>query len=220
MNSASRYRGFLLGSLVGDALGLPANGRAHHIVRMYFKGIKGYTDEYYTTASPTGLRLGQTSIDVRLTLKSLPNNPLLAIDLWIHEFFQVSETWQKTLTKLSHELLEKPTLEQTLLGKLLDEKTKRKILDGLDLFPTDLVSHFDGAMTEPDAIQFALSMLLRNHDDFETTVLSTINMGGLSRLTGAITGGIMGLLHGEKSIPESLILGLEHSEEILSALNA
>jgi hypothetical protein len=220
MNSASRYRGFLLGSLVGDALGLPANGRPHHIVRMYFKGIKGYTDEYYTTASPTGLRAGQTSIDPRPILKSLPENPSLAIDLWIHNFFQLSETWQKTLTKLSHELLEKPTLEQTLLGKLFDEKAKQKILDGLDLFPTDLVSHFDGAMTEPDAIQFALSMLLRSHDDFETTVLSTINMGGLSRLTGAIAGGMMGLLHGEKSIPESLILGLERSEEILSALNS
>jgi ADP-ribosylglycohydrolase len=60
--------------------------------------------------------------------------------------------------------------------------------------------------------------LLRNHTDFETTVLSTINMGGLTTLTGAITGGALALLNGVQGIPQQWIEELEHATEILNAL--
>jgi ADP-ribosylglycohydrolase len=91
-------------------------------------------------------------------------------------------------------------------------------LQSLSLFPTDLVMQFDEAMTESDAVDFALAMLLRNHTDFETTVLSTINMGGLTTLTGAITGGALALLNGIQNIPAQWIEELEHATEILNAL--
>ncbi|ARA93378.1 hypothetical protein AWN76_009570 [Rhodothermaceae bacterium RA] len=36
-------KGALLGTAVGDALGMPVEGLSHQNVRMYYKGIKGYT---------------------------------------------------------------------------------------------------------------------------------------------------------------------------------
>jgi len=92
-------------------------------------------------------------------------------------------------------------------------------LQSLSLFPTDLVMEFDEAMTESDAVDFALAMLLRNHTDFETTVLSTINMGGLTTLTGAIAGGALALLNGVQGIPQQWIEELEHATEILNVLS-
>jgi ADP-ribosylglycohydrolase len=98
-------------------------------------------------------------------------------------------------------------------------ESKDKILKSLSLFPTDLVMEFDEAMTESDAVDFALAMLLRNHEEFETTVLSTINMGGLTTLTGAITGGALALLNGVQGIPQQWIEELEHATEILNVLS-
>ncbi len=38
-----RILGALLGAAVGDALGMPVNGLSHQNVRLYYRGIKGYT---------------------------------------------------------------------------------------------------------------------------------------------------------------------------------
>jgi ADP-ribosyl-[dinitrogen reductase] hydrolase len=40
-----RALGALLGAAVGDALGMPVAGLSHQNVRLYYKGIKGYTDD-------------------------------------------------------------------------------------------------------------------------------------------------------------------------------
>ncbi len=210
-----REKAFILGTLIGDALGLPVNRKPHHIVRMYFKGIKGYTDEYYSTATPTGLRKGQCSKDVVQLLLQLPNENI--IEAWTKLFFPSSEHVRLGLLFQAVEAqgeLNAETISDAVWGN-----AKSKILESLSLFPTDLVMQFNEAMTEQDAVDFALAMLLRNHSDFETTVLSTVNMGGLTALTGAITGGAIAMLNGVQTIPHEWIEGLEQSSEILSRLH-
>ena len=209
-----KEKAFILGTLIGDALGLPINRKPHHIVRMYFKGIKGYTDEYYSTATPTGLRKGQNSKDVLLLLQQLPNKNI--IHAWTTLFFPPSQTYRLGL--LFQSILEQDKLSVETLSEAVFAESKDKILKSLSLFPTDLVMEFDEAMTESDAVDFALAMLLRNHEEFETTVLSTINMGGLTTLTGAIAGGALALLNGIQNIPAQWIEELEHATEILNAL--
>jgi len=210
-----KEKAFILGTLIGDALGLPINRKPHHIVRMYFKGIKGYTDEYYSTATPTGLRKGQNSKDVLLLLQQLPNKNI--IHAWTTLFFPPSQTYRLGL--LFQSILEQDKLSVETLSEAVFAESKDKILKSLSLFPTDLVMEFDEAMTESDAVDFALAMLLRNHEEFETTVLSTINMGGLTTLTGAITGGALALLNGVQGIPQQWIEELEHATEILNVLS-
>jgi ADP-ribosylglycohydrolase len=209
-----KEKAFILGTLIGDALGLPINRKPHHIVRMYFKGIKGYTDEYYSTATPTGLRKGQNSKEVLALLQQLPNKNI--IQAWTTLFFPPSQTYRLGL--LFQSILEQDKLSVETLSEAVFAESKDKILKSLSLFPTDLVMQFDEAMTESDAVDFALAMLLRNHTDFETTVLSTINMGGLTTLTGAIAGGALALLNGVQGIPQQWIEELEHATEILNAL--
>ncbi len=220
--NTSKLRGFLLGALVGDALGLPVNKKPHHIVRMYFKGIKGYTDEYYSTASPTGLHAGQNSIDARPILQALPHTLDSAIAHFTETFFQVERATAEQLSKFFQcvSRLQVPLSASDLLEEIFEPAVQQKILSAMAFFPSDMVIEFDEAMNEQSATQFAIAMFLRAHDDFETTVLSTVNMGGLARLTGAIAGGAMGLLHGAQVIPEPLIQGLMHSADILDALHA
>lgn len=209
-----REKAFILGTLVGDALGLPVNHKPHHVVRMYFKGIKGYTDEYYSTATPTGLRKGQTSKEIVPLLVQLPSDSV--IEAWTNLFFPPSVNARLSL--LFRAIAEQDKLSEDILSDEVFGEAKRKILHSLALFPTDLVVVFDEAMTEKNAVDFALAMLLRNHSDFETSVLSTVNMGGLAALTGAITGGALALLHGIRHIPNDWIEGLEHAPEILKQL--
>ncbi len=210
-----KEKAFILGTLIGDALGLPINHKPHHIVRMYFKGIKGYTDEYYSTATPTGLHKGQNSKEVLALIQQLPNKHI--VQAWTTLFFPSSQTHR--LRVFFETILEQGKLSVEHLSEEVFGKSKEKILQSLSLFPTDLVMQFDEAMTESDAVDFALAMLLRNHTDFETTVLSTINMGGLTVLTGAITGGALALLNGIQNIPAQWIEELEHATEILNALS-
>lgn len=209
-----REKAFVLGTLIGDALGLPAHRKPHHIVRMYFKGIKGYTDEYYSTATPTGLRKGQCSKDVEPLLEQLPDERI--IGAWTNLFFQTSENAR--LSALFQTIAEKGALTPETLDERVFGQSKSKILNALSLFPTDLVMQFNEAMTEKDAVDFAVAMLLRNHSDFETTVLSTINMGGLAALTGAIAGGAIALLNGDEQIPPEWIEGLQDAPRILERL--
>ncbi len=210
-----REKAFILGTLIGDALGLPVNHKPHHIVRMYFKGIKGYTDEYYSTATPTGLRKGQNSKDVLPLLLQLPSEQ--TIEAWTKLFFPTSVSARLSL--LFQAIAEQGELNGSSIDERVFGDSKAKILDALSLFPTDLVMQFNEAMTQSDAVDFALAMLLRNHSDFETTVLSTINMGGLTTLTGAITGGAIALLNGVQNIPQEWIEELEHSSDILKHLS-
>ena len=67
MNNASpsldRIRGALLGTAVGDALGMPVEGLSHQNVRTYYKGIKAYRDD----EKRGDLRAGQWTDDTQFT---------------------------------------------------------------------------------------------------------------------------------------------------------
>jgi ADP-ribosylglycohydrolase len=212
--------GFYLGSIVGHALGLPVNKRPHHIIRMYFKGIKGYTDEYYSAATPTGLRKGQTAISVREPLAESLRQPSAreSMACWVRRFIAETPDEQTRLTQFFEHLHTGAAIVDALRQSNTAPEEQKKITDAVQLFPSDMVQEFDEAMTEKNAVMFALAMLHRNADDFETTVLSTINMGGLAATTGSIVGAAIGIMHSETAIPHDWINGLDDYPSIAAAL--
>lgn len=222
MSIARIRRDFLIGTLIGDALALPVHKRPHHIIRTYFKGIKGYTQKYHGAEKPTEYRLGQNSRDPRPIIARLPLEFEGALHDWLWKFISLSPHSVATLEKFYASLKSLHTWNTSeVLNRLFRESsTCQKVQAALEMFPGDMAMHFDEAMNEDDAVMFAISMVIRNHSDFETTVLSTINMGGLTTITGAITGGALALLNGMESIPRHLITDLEYADEIMGLLNA
>lgn len=223
MSKARKRRDFLIGTLIGDALALPVNRRPHHVIRTYFKGIKGYTDKYNATEKPTGLRIGQNSKDPRPILARLPVQTHATVHDWLKKFVGLSESSVAMLEKFysflsEYQLSSNPSEVLTHIYK--ETPTFQHVRSSLEMFPNDMIMHFDEAMNENDAVLFAIAMVMRNPSDFETTVLSTINMGGLTTITGAITGGALALLNGMENIPRHLITSLEYSDEIMGLLNA
>ena len=61
--STDRILGSLLGTAVGDALGMPIEGRSHTNVRTYYKGIKEYRDD----EQRGDLQAGQWTDDTQFT---------------------------------------------------------------------------------------------------------------------------------------------------------
>lgn len=223
MIKARKRRDFLIGTLIGDALALPVNRRPHHVIRTYFKGIQGYSDKYSGTDKPTGLRLGQNSKDPRPILARLPTQLNTTVHDWMRKFVCLSESSSNMLEKFysflfEYQLSSNPAEVLTHLYR--ESPTYQHVRSSLEMFPNDMVMHFEEAMNEHDAVLFAIAMVVRNPSDFETTVLSTINMGGLTTITGAITGGALALLNGMENIPRHLITRLEYSDEIIGLLNA
>lgn len=221
MDTPHQHADFILGTLIGDALGLPAHKRTHNFIRMYFKGIKGYTGEYEGTMSGTGLRIGQNSQNPLPLLDSVNlSSPVLMAE-WTARFFAVDRIEGELIVKFFQALggaAPESPLDATALLESLYPNGAEEMIEALSLFPGDMIYRFNEAMTEPDAVKFAVAMTLRAPHDFETLVLSTINMGGLTALTGAITGGAATLLLGRKAIPEPFMTGLEHSAQILERL--
>lgn len=58
-----KIRGALLGTAVGDALGMPVEGLSHQNVRTYYKGIKAYRDD----EERKDLKAGQWTDDTQFT---------------------------------------------------------------------------------------------------------------------------------------------------------
>ncbi len=55
-----RRQGILLGTRLGDALGMPLDGLSHQNVRLYYRGVKGLAaDEKRGIAAGTGTALTQ-----------------------------------------------------------------------------------------------------------------------------------------------------------------
>jgi len=65
-----------------------------------------------------------------------------------------------------------------------------------------------------EALAISLYCALVESDDFSRGLLLAVNHGGDSDSTGAITGNILGLLHGERAIPQRWLRRLELCEEI------
>ncbi|NNF58026.1 MAG: hypothetical protein HKN04_07265 [Rhodothermaceae bacterium] len=81
-----RALGALLGSAVGDALGMPITGLSHQNVRTYYKGIKGYRDDAHRRDFEAGQWTAHTQRTFALVrvLTASPHN-LLAANRMIRE---------------------------------------------------------------------------------------------------------------------------------------
>jgi ADP-ribosylglycohydrolase len=64
MIDQDKIKGALLGTAIGDALGMPVEGMSHQNVRTYYKGIKEYRDDAY---HEDGLTAGQWTDDTQFT---------------------------------------------------------------------------------------------------------------------------------------------------------
>ncbi|MCS7082540.1 MAG: ADP-ribosylglycohydrolase family protein [Bacteroidota bacterium] len=58
----ARFRGAILGTAIGDALGMPVEGRSYWTIQTYYRGIRGYEDDHF---NPEGLRAGQWTDDTQ-----------------------------------------------------------------------------------------------------------------------------------------------------------
>ncbi|NBC19243.1 MAG: hypothetical protein GVY18_18210 [Bacteroidetes bacterium] len=64
MTDKDKIKGALLGTAIGDALGMPVEGMSHQNVRTYYKGIKEYRDDDYHADELTA---GQWTDDTQFT---------------------------------------------------------------------------------------------------------------------------------------------------------
>lgn len=219
IHEKERVHGFVLGALIGDALGLPVNKRPHHVIRMYFKGIKGYIETSDWIEKPANLTSGQNSKDPRVIIARLPTSLKSSIHFWLQEYMNLSLGMAQLYEKFLGELLKKTRTGQNHLS-ILDSILKdhhehlERIKEAYSMYPNDMILKFNEAMNENDAVLFALTMILKNNHDFEASVFPTINMGGLTTISGALVSGAMGALHGVSVFPKHLVQDLEHSQEI------
>jgi ADP-ribosyl-[dinitrogen reductase] hydrolase len=85
----------------------------------------------------------------------------------------------------------------------------------LDLFPLDLQDFCDGTGSEAEqSWPFATAMFAREPMLIEATLLSAVNVGGDAASVGALTGGLLGALHGWRAFPSDWRDGLEAREEL------
>ena len=104
-------------------------------------------------------------------------------------------------------LMEGKTLELSLdlvERRLACEKDSEETLAAIRKARTakDIAELGEGWIAE-EALAVAIFCALRHSDDFKAGVLEAINITGDSDTTGSMTGNILGLLNGEKAIPEN-----------------
>ena len=94
----------------------------------------------------------------------------------------------------------------------------------LDPSLADLPRHeISGSGYVVHTLEAALWCCLNFPDDFATPVLAAVNLGLDTDTTGAVTGSLAGLIHGEAGIPEEWLAALarrEHLEEAYDAFAA
>lgn len=66
-----------------------------------------------------------------------------------------------------------------------------------------------------ETLAIALYCAIRHQDDFARAIVASVNHNGDSDSTGAVTGNILGALHGEQAIPAELLEHLELRDVIL-----
>ena len=123
--------------------------------------------------------------------------------------------------------------------QIMEEKDKFEIYENLKISVSDFLNsneiysneliHFDRLLKkniyelEEDAIQsggYVIHTLetsiwcLLTTNNYKDAVLKAVNLGGDTDTTGAVTGGLVGLLYGYDSIPKSWIIPLKKKDEI------
>jgi|GEM_PF-1605902 len=119
----------------------------------------------------------------------------------------------KSIFKAFELLFGKPGFEE-LDRKILAMLSLHEKLKGQDLLPEHLESLGGGWVAE-EALVISLLCSLHYLDDFEKGVLAAINHSGDSDSTGAITGNILGLIHGLEGIPNQWKENLRFSDIVL-----
>lgn len=308
-----KIRGALLGTAVGDALGMPVEGLSHQNVRTYYKGIKEYREddqrgdldagqwtddtqftfaltraltrdgseaaaaraaEEYVALRPRARRWGPTS---RAAIEQLadgaswqesgaashPTNgaamraaPLgvwwatagatreevfeafrpifevthrhsASVAAGFGQAFAVREALQATPDAFEPAEFWEALVETTAWGedRLGDDRRVserlRALTDHLDDFPLDLQNRCNGTGSMADeAWPFSVAMFVRNPGLVEATLLSAINVGGDADTTGAMTGALLGALHGWSAFPDEWQDGLEDADRLLADADA
>lgn len=92
---------------------------------------------------------------------------------------------------------------------------KRLLENDINLLPEDEIS---GSGYVIDTLEAAVWCLLTT-DDFSSAVLKAVNLGQDTDTTGAVTGGLAGLLYGFNAIPATWIEKLARKDDILDLAN-
>lgn len=96
-----------------------------------------------------------------------------------------------------------PDLERKILGRLLDGS----VMD----VPRASIQSDGYVLSTLEASLWCLA----NHDNFRSTVLAAVNLGGDADTTGAVAGGMAGLLYGFNAIPAEWISALARQRDVL-----
>ena len=281
MLDSDRILGTLLGTAIGDALGMPIDGLSHQNVRTYYRGIKGYrADEHRgdlgagqwtahtqrlfavaaalrnaegsvhgsqrranpapdscgaaTASAPLGLVWASTDrgfeaggtgneellADVRDRFGNAFDTSALAAAFG--QAVAVSVLLSHTpRTVDGHVFLETVTeatawAEAHLGGVVSSPAARLRLLaKHLDNFPLDLQDRCDGTGDVADeAWPFAIAMVARNPELLEATVLPAVNVGGAASVIGALSGALVGALHGASAFPETWLNDLEDVDRL------
>ena len=96
-----------------------------------------------------------------------------------------------------------------------------RLQDHLAEFPLDLQDVCDGTGSAADeAFPFAVAMASRGVELAEATVLSAVNVGGDTAAIGAMTGALVGAVHGAEAFPATWLETLEDAEAIRAEAHA
>ena len=308
--TTDKIKGALLGTAIGDALGMPVEGLSHQNVRMYYKGIKAYRDdekrqdlkagqwtddtqftfalaraltqvrptsdlpqraaEAYLTLLPEARRWGPTTRRAverlaqgiawreagqpalvlrgpdgdeaaqptnRAAMRAAPLGAWWAASQTSREeafavlrpVFEITHTHPASVVagvgqafavraalRATSESFDRDAFwselvditewaEAWLGGENQDVSHRlRQLTDHLDDFPLDLQDLCNGSgVLADEAWPFAVAMFARGPELVEATLLSTINVGGDADTTGAMTGALLGALHGWSSFPDA-----------------
>ena len=91
----------------------------------------------------------------------------------------------------------------------------------LAAFPLDLQDLCNGTGSAADeAFPFALAMVARGPDLLEATLLSAVNVGGDAAAVGAMTGALLGAIHGASAFPAEWVAALEDADAIRAEADA
>ena len=307
--TTDKIKGALLGTAVGDALGMPVEGLSHQNVRTYYKGIKAYRDdekrqdlqagqwtddtqftfvlaqalaqsnrtsevpqhaaEAYVALRPEARRWGPTTRraterlargvpwqeagrpdggkamqpTVGAAMRAAPLGCWWAasrtsreeafaliqsvfeithmhpasVAAGVGQAFAIRAALRATPELFSGEafwgeLVATTEWAEARLGGSSQDVSRRlrQLTNHLDDFPLDLQDRCNGTgVLADEAWPFAAAMFARDPELIEATLLSTINVGGDADTTGAMTGALLGALHGWSAFPDTWREGLE-----------
>lgn len=122
---------------------------------------------------------------------------------------------EDAISKSMEELTKWENHEETLTAveSAVSLWKETKSPDGLDtLTLSKKIEQLGDGWVGEEALAISIFCSLLFQDDFTGGVLASVNHSGDCDSTGAITGNILGLIHGKKSIPQKWIDNLRYSE--------